>query len=555
MSEEKSGQSIVTRITLAACGAVAVLLILGCLGLAAFEIYRERGFTAEHREAMISAIESRRVAEEKVLKKNIDFTAALLAKSCAMYVYGMNYSGLSETLHAYMEYPEIICVEIYGEGEQPLIAAWKTNATVVDVSLPDDYPLHDLTPVKRDVTYHGSVIGTLVLYYTEQSIVDAVAALRQKTAADLAAFQEAARADLVNVISIQVMGTLIIILILVFSLNGLLKRLVVAPVTHVSDLAGRLADFDLTVTADTARRDEIGRLITAAGRMAESLREIVSTTAASALQISTATDDISEIAQEQVSVATEQSASVSQIHTSVVNLSGAFKKIAEHAGSVTDLADRALADSKEGDQAVEFVMGKIADVSAYNQENIREIHELRNRSKQITKVMKIIRDIAGQTRLIAFNAGIEASGAGQAGKRFGVVAGEIRRLADSVSASTEEIVGAIEGIQAGVDAMIVTSEKRDKAVADVAAYADQTVDKLKRIVDGAQATVTAAGQISRSTRQQKSSFDQIVTAIDEIDKGARLAAESIRRISSITTDLQSLAANLQELIRKFRLPG
>ena len=71
--------------------------------------------------------------------------------------------------------------------------------------------------------------------------------------------------------------------------------------------------------------------------------------------------------------------------------------------------------------------------------------------KQISKVMKIIRDIAGQTRLIAFNAGIEASGAGQSGKRFGVVAGEIRRLADSVSASTEEIVGAIEGIRGITD--------------------------------------------------------------------------------------------------------
>ena len=90
---------------------------------------------------------------------------------------------------------------------------------------------------------------------------------------------------------------------------------------------------------------------------------------------------------------------------------------------------------------------KMHEIQQENQESLREIIELGNKSKEISKVMEIINSVTDQTKLIAFNAALEAASAGESGRRFSVVAGEIRRLADSVTESTSEIENNISQIQ------------------------------------------------------------------------------------------------------------
>ncbi len=94
-----------------------------------------------------------------------------------------------------------------------------------------------------------------------------------------------------------------------------------------------------------------------------------------------------------------------------------------------------------------------------NQHSLKEIVDLGGKSKEISKIMEIIDTVADQTKLIAFNAALEASSAGEAGKRFGVVAAEIRRLADSVTESTGEIAKKVGEIQESIGRLVITSEK------------------------------------------------------------------------------------------------
>ena len=152
----------------------------------------------------------------------------------------------------------------------------------------------------------------------------------------------------------------------------------------------------------------------------------------------------------------------------------------------------------------------------YNQNNLRQIVELGKRSKEINKVMEIINNIADQTKLIAFNAAIEASSAGEAGKRFGVVAVEIRRLADNVMESTGEIAGKIEEIQDAVNRLVITSEKGSKRVQNGMDLVAQTVDVMNNILAGAQSTTESSKQISLSTQQQNTASSQVVTPWKEI---------------------------------------
>lgn len=262
--------------------------------------------------------------------------------------------------------------------------------------------------------------------------------------------------------------------------------------------------------------------------------------------------DISVAIQEQAAVSSEQSASVSEITSTMEELSASSFQIAEHSGSVVDIATRTWEDTKKGATAIETVIMKMADINNDNQHSIDEILELGKKSKEITKIMEIINTIADQTKLIAFNAALEAAGAGEAGKRFGVVAVEIRRLADSVMESTGEIEGKISEIQESINRLVIASEKGSKGIQEGMEYSNSTASLLIDIVDAAHATTEAAKQISLSTQQQKTAGDQVVIALREIVAGTGQTTEAIEKISLISGGMERLSDELKGLTDQFK---
>jgi len=167
--------------------------------------------------------------------------------------------------------------------------------------------------------------------------------------------------------------------------------------------------------------------------------------------------------------------------------------------------------------------------------------------------MEIINAIADHTKLIAFNAALEASSAGEAGKRFGVVAVEIRKLADSVMESTGEIESKINEIQEAINRLVIASEKGAKGIQEGMEYSNQTAGILSGIVGDAQATTDAAKQISLSTRQQKTASSQAVSALRDIMAGTEQTTESVNEVVNISIKLAKLSNGLRELVEKFKL--
>jgi methyl-accepting chemotaxis protein len=167
--------------------------------------------------------------------------------------------------------------------------------------------------------------------------------------------------------------------------------------------------------------------------------------------------------------------------------------------------------------------------------------------------MEIINNIADNTKLIAFNAALEASGAGEAGKRFGVVAVEIRRLADSVMDSTADIESKITEIHESVNHLVIASEKSSRAIADGLSSSHETTKTLAEILEGAHATSDAAREISLSTMQQRTAVQQVVIALREIEEGAKQSAGAINHVAGIAKNLSALSGNLQDIVKRFIL--
>ncbi|MBI4389472.1 MAG: methyl-accepting chemotaxis protein, partial [Nitrospinae bacterium] len=269
--------------------------------------------------------------------------------------------------------------------------------------------------------------------------------------------------------------------------------------------------------------------------------------------LSRSANEISSAVQDQASVSAQQSSSVSEISSTVEELSQSSSQVAGNANHVAEFSANALRESERGVETLETLKAKMDEITDDNHAGIKEIVDLGKKSNEIGKVKEIINNIADQTKLIAFNAAIEASSAGEAGKRFGVVAVEIRRLADNVMESTGEIQGKIDEIQQAINRLVITSEKGSKRIQEGTQLTAQTIDELEKLVEGAKATADAAAQISLSTRQQKTATDQVLLALKEIVKGSRQSSSAIKQTSAVTAKLSEMSNELKVMLGKFKV--
>jgi methyl-accepting chemotaxis protein len=360
--------------------------------------------------------------------------------------------------------------------------------------------------------------------------------------------QSVVKASNMTVLSVGAvtLATLLLFMILII-------RAVTQPLQEAVDISNRLAEGDLTVNIDVKSDNETGQLLKAMNNMVEKLKEIVSSVATATTEVNSSSSEISAAVEQEMAVATEQSTSVSEITSTMEELSQTSTHISENSNSVLEISTNTLHETEKGAEAAKTLLDKMSEINDDNQQSIHEIVELGKKSQEITTVMEIINNIADQTKLIAFNAAIEASGAGEAGKRFGVVAVEIRRLADNVMESTTEIQNKINEIQNAINNLVVASEKGSKGIQEGMGFTNQTVDMLSKVVEGARSTTNAAKQITLSTQQQKTASDQVVLSLKEITEGTSQISTSISQTNSITKTLTDLSGNLMKLVDKFKL--
>ena len=337
------------------------------------------------------------------------------------------------------------------------------------------------------------------------------------------------------------------------ALAMLIARHLVVRINTVVDGVNRIAQGDLSVDIALEGSDEIADLARATRDMRRKLHDLTAEVSANADKVHAAAQEITLAVEGQAATSTEMSSSVAEITSTMEELSASSTQIADHSKSVVDVANKTLDGSRKGSEAMQTVLARMNDIRADNQHSLQEIVDLGGKSKQISKVMDIIKAVADQTKLIAFNAALEASSAGEAGKRFSVVASEIRRLADSVTDSTGEIETKISEIQDSISRLVINSEKGASGISAGTAASTNTADRLGEIVNAASHASSAAQQISLSTQQQKTASNQVVVALREIVTASSHTAQSITRISQISKEMSGLSARLDALVHQFKL--
>ena len=317
-----------------------------------------------------------------------------------------------------------------------------------------------------------------------------------------------------------------------------LSRSIVRPLARSVKLAQTIAGGDLTQHLDDSRRDEIGDLARAMNQMTANLAEIIG-------QMSSASAEMEAASKEQAVGATNQSTATTEMSTTASELLTNAQQVAKSGTSVSEQASTAAEECAGGVKSVQDTVQGITGIRDRVETIAEHMVDLGGKSQQISGVLEIINELAEQTNLLSFNASIEAAGAGEAGKRFAVVASEIRKLAERAGESTTEIRRLIDSIQQTVNATIMATEEGTKAVQMGVRLTKGTKSTFGRIASQVASTRESAKAIEMASRQQATALEQLDSAVRNIDTTAQQANTASRQV-------QSEAQGLAEAARRFK---
>jgi methyl-accepting chemotaxis protein len=333
------------------------------------------------------------------------------------------------------------------------------------------------------------------------------------------------------------------------------------PLKALTEVANRIAEGSLDERIEVTSQDEVGQLAKAFNQMTQVIvrnlqveidksSRMVGSVKEAIQQLSTSANELMAISTQQASGAAEQAAAVQQATTTSEEIAATAKQVSDNAGRVEALAGQASSASLSGQQAVVTAISGMDQLKGQVMSIAEAMLQLGENSQKIGGIIDIIDEISDQTNLLSLNAAIEAAGAGEAGKRFSIVANEVRRLADRTAEATNQVKALITQIQQSTNSTIMLTEEGTKGVDAASALVANISQTLEKITLAITETVESASEIKLMTQQQTTASEQMAETVAEVrDVAAQVAISSQETTQSIT-ELTSLAERLQDMVEE-----
>ena len=359
--------------------------------------------------------------------------------------------------------------------------------------------------------------------------------------------------DQYNMAFNMVVSLLVIATLLTLLFAWLLTRSITLPISQALEAAEEVAEGNLTRPIKVDGNDEAGRLLAAMAKMQEKLRDTLQRIAGSATQLASAAEELNAVTDESSRGLTQQNNEIEQAATAVNEMTSAVEEVARNAVSTSEASRNATTSAGDGRDLVQETVSAIERMSGDVQATATLIGDLANESRDIGKVLDVIRGLADQTNLLALNAAIEAARAGEAGRGFAVVADEVRALAHRTQQSTSEIERMIGSIQAGtehaVDSMRNSTERAESTL-NIAKGAGLSLDTIN----------TAIVEINERNLVIASAAEEQAQVAREVDRNlvnirdlSVQSATGASQTSAASSELSRLAVDLNGMVGRFRL--
>ena len=281
------------------------------------------------------------------------------------------------------------------------------------------------------------------------------------------------------------------------------------------------------------------------------IRNVLNNTGETATTLLGAVQDLTVSSQQISSTSNDQAAAVKEIVSTMEDSDQLAKSIARKVKDVTGMTQTTKQIVNNGLTVIQESLTKMDEIKEANARTIHEMRTLDTRIESIWEIVNMINSVADQTKIIAFNAELEASSAGEAGRNFETVANEVRRLANNTVASTNEIKAKIHEIQQSSGNLVTASEAGTVKIEEGWKLSKNLEQLFTQILDSADVSDKAADQIALSIQQQVSAFEQILLTLKQIAEGVENFVVSTKSTSGAAETLREIANKLHGMIEEY----
>ena len=320
----------------------------------------------------------------------------------------------------------------------------------------------------------------------------------------------------------------------------------------LDEIAG-LGQGDLTATA-TVTEDITGAIADSVNIAVESLRGLVTTINASSAQLDGAARQTQALAQHLAKSSSAQTRQIAAATESIGVMAGSIEEVSGNAERAADVARHSVDIAHKGGEAVRRTIDGMNAIRETIQETSKRIKRLGESSQEIGNIVELINDLAEQTNILALNASIQASMAGEAGRGFAVVADEVQRLAERATNATKQIDALVRTIQADTNGAVVSMERSTADVVGGATLAENAGSALEKIEQVSNQIASLVQNISASARSQSQSSQSVARNMQVLREISTQTAESTSSTSEAIAKLAQLSAALRKSVSGFRLP-
>lgn len=322
------------------------------------------------------------------------------------------------------------------------------------------------------------------------------------------------------------MLTIALIAIAVGVLLGIvLSQLITTPLKKLLAASHKMTEGDLNIAIDINSKEEIGTLSQSFQTMTDTINDILSDMNSVSSQVAVGSRQVSDASIALAQGATEQASAIQELTASLAEVAAQTKQNAISANKGNEISMLVKKNALKG--------------NAQMKQMLESMSEINQASNNISKIIKVIDEIAFQTNILALNAAVEAARAGQHGKGFAVVAEEVRNLAarsaNAAKETTTMIEGSIEKVEIGTK------------------IANDTAEALTRIVEGISETAEVVSKIATSSNDQATAIAQINLGIEQVSQVIEVNSTTAEQSAAASEELHSQADLLKNLVDKFKL--
>ena len=331
------------------------------------------------------------------------------------------------------------------------------------------------------------------------------------------------------------------------------RRYLEASVETMLQTMHEFAGGDLTVRLNTEKDDAIGQLYAGFNEAVQNIQMMMIQVASSVQMTATSAAQISAAAEELSAGAGEQTRQTGEVANEVGYVAQMTEESSKHATTAKTLTEASGNAAKEGSAVVLQTVNKIERIAKVVASSGETVEQLGHSSEEIGEILQVINKIADQTNLLALNAAIEAARAGEHGRGFAVVADEVRQLAEGTAKATKEINAIIKRIQTETKRAVDAVHLGKGEVQSGLELAHKANEALQGIVQSSEGVSGVVENIAKATQTQAKTSSHIVERIETMLTVTHEAENGIEQIAQATTNLNSMAQDLNTLVNRFHL--